>query len=111
VLGSDFVADRSWRAVSELGIEASIELVRRLDITADHVIIGHSHRAGPNPAEGVWRSPDDGPRLHNTGSWDHGRAFESATPDGRLFLPGTVTWVRDQGAPERIQVGDGGRAP
>jgi hypothetical protein len=103
-LGSSFDPDRSWDSVSRLGIAGSKELVRRLGIDARYVLVGHSHRAGPNPGEATWEAWPGGPSLHNTGSWYCGPALEADGPAADLFRPGTIAWVRDGGAPEIVRL-------
>jgi hypothetical protein len=99
-LDSEFDPGRSWDSISELGIAGSKELVRHLEIDARHVLMGHSHRAGPNPGEATWEAWPGGPSLYNTGSWYRGPAFEAGGPAADLFRPGSIAWVRDSGAPE-----------
>ena len=84
------------------------EVVRRLKIDAGHVIFGHTHRAGPLPAdvEG-WTLPGGG-RLHNTGSWLREDVFLGDRHDTRNpYFPGWVTFVGDIGPPERRNVLEG----
>ena len=64
------------------GLRAMSEAVAAMDIRAEHVIFGHTHR--PWPVEGLdrdWRTPT-GALLHNTGSWYH----EGSLDRGRWSL-------------------------
>ena len=101
ILGSDFRADLSARAISRGGVAGGVEMVRRLRIEAPHVITGHTHRVGPRPGEGPWSLPGGG-SLHNTGNWVFVSDFHG--PDARPgpYWPGTVTWVEGTEAPRQI---------
>jgi hypothetical protein len=106
VLRSDFEPDLSAAAITRSGIEAATEMARRLDIGAAHVIVGHTHRAGPREDEDPWPLPGGG-SLHNTGCWTFTSAFHRpGTPPGP-YWPGTVTWVEDEGPPRRVALLEG----
>jgi Calcineurin-like phosphoesterase len=67
---------------------------------AEHVVFGHTHRAGPFPGDDLaeWTTLS-GTRLWNSGTWFHESAF---LQDGDLdnpYLPGTVLTVDDEGPP------------
>jgi hypothetical protein len=66
-----------------------------LGIDARHVIFGHTHRAGPLPADdrADWAMPGGG-RLHNSGSWVLERAW---TRDGAAspYWPGGAVELDD----------------
>lgn len=86
------------------------EVVLRLGIKTDHVIFGHSHRAGPWPVDdpAEWRAPT-GARLHNTGSWSYQRHFLSPQANGSPYWPGTAVVVGDDGPPRLVRLlGDRG---
>jgi predicted phosphodiesterase len=92
---------RSELSVGELrrsGLRAISEVVERLQIEADHVIFGHTHRAGPLPGDepAEWLTPN-GVRLHNTGSWSYSETF-SRDP-GSPYWPGMTILVEDSGPP------------
>jgi predicted phosphodiesterase len=88
-------------ALRAASLEAIGEVVRHLGIEADHVIFGHTHRAGPFPrdSEADWTTTE-GVRLSNTGSWTYEPAFLSPTPNQSPYWPGTCVLVEDRGAPE-----------
>jgi predicted phosphodiesterase len=92
--------DLSGAALRQGYLNAIGEAVRRLGIEADHVIWGHSHRAGPFPADDLseWRTPT-GARIHNTGSWVHQRHFLTDEPGGGPYAAGTAILVEDDGPP------------
>jgi hypothetical protein len=102
-LRAEFVADISPTSITQSGIVAATELVRRLEIDAPHVITGHTHRAGPNEGDAEWDLAA-GARLHNTGSWVFASAFHRpGTPPGP-YWPGTVTWLEDGRPPRRANL-------
>ena len=102
-LRAEFVADISPASITQSGIAAATELVRRLEVEAGHVITGHTHRGGPTEQEVEWELPGGG-RLHNTGSWVFASAFHRpGTPPGP-YWPGTVTWLDDEGPPRRVRL-------
>ena len=78
------------------------EVVARLGIGARHVIWGHSHRAGPWPADDAaeWVAPG-GARIVNSGSWVYERHFLSDSPNDSPYWPG-VAVVRRRRRPPRL---------
>jgi UDP-2,3-diacylglucosamine pyrophosphatase LpxH len=99
-----FRADISAVELRRSGLRAMGEVVARLGIEADHVIFGHTHRAGPFEGESEGWSLPDGTRLHNTGCWVYERVFVDPDRTGGPYWPGSVTLVRDEGAPELTNV-------
>lgn len=100
-LRSKFEPDVSARAISRGGIRASREMVQRLQIGAEHVITGHTHRVGPRDARHPWTLPGHG-QLHNTGSWIFSKALCAPGAEGNPFWPGAVTWLDGHGPPRRV---------
>jgi predicted phosphodiesterase len=77
-------------------------VLERLGIEADHVLFGHTHRAGPLPGDPAssWRCRN-GTALWNTGSWvyDPGRvAHDRSSP----YWPGTLVTLEGSDPP-RLQ--------
>ena len=74
------------------------EVLRRLGVTAPHVLFGHTHRSGPvardDPRE--WTTPA-GSRLVNTGSWVYQPHFLSARAERVALLAGHRGRRRDGG--------------
>jgi UDP-2,3-diacylglucosamine pyrophosphatase LpxH len=103
LLRADFNAELSATSISDSGIEAATEMVRRLRIDAAHVITGHTHRGGPESNDGEWPLPGGG-RLHNTGSWVFASAFHHPGRPPGPYWPGTVTRVEEKGAPRRTRL-------
>jgi predicted phosphodiesterase len=103
-----FRSDISPTELRRAGLRAMGEVVRRLGIEAEHVIFGHTHRTGPldGDVEG-WTLPGD-IRLHNTGSWLWEDVFLGDRPNAtNPYFPGWVTYLRDEGPPERHNVLEG----
>lgn len=75
------------------------EVARRLDLGADYVVFGHTHRTGPLPGDSEWEwRPSGGVRLVNCGSWVHTSDFVTSDPGGGPYWPGSCVIVED-GAP------------
>jgi hypothetical protein len=103
LLGTRFEPDLSAAAISSAGIAGITEVVRRLRIEAEHVITGHSHRAGPREGEPPWPLPGGG-HLHNTGNWIFASAFHRPDSEPGPYWPGTVTWLEGAGPPRRVSL-------
>ncbi|HET6507654.1 MAG TPA: hypothetical protein VFG42_12765 [Baekduia sp.] len=99
-------ADLSAAALRRNALEAMTEVIGRLDIAAEHVIFGHSHRPGPLPGDELdeWRTPDGAQQLHNSGSWVHEPAFTGAAGAASPYFPGTAIAVGDDGPPELLRL-------
>jgi predicted phosphodiesterase len=100
LLHADFAPDVSAAAITRDGIAAATELMRRLRIDTAHVITGHTHRAGPEEGDAQWPLADGG-QLHNTGSWVYADVFHHPGRPPGPYWPGTVTWLEDNGPPQR----------
>ena len=94
-------AELSGHELRRAALEAMAQVLVRLGIEAEHVIFGHTHRAGPMPYddEDAWVSAA-GTRLLNTGNWVYEPAFLTSTPNQSPYWPGTCAVVEDGGAPE-----------
>ena len=84
-----FSADLSVAKISRATIVAMAETMKRLEIDAEAVIFGHTHRRGPLPDEEPWRA-GGGPALVNTGSWVYSPGLLGATADVSPYWPGTI---------------------
>lgn len=93
-------ADLSGPELRRSALRAMGEVVGRLGVAADHVIFGHTHRAGPlrrdEPSE--WRAPN-GARLHNSGSWVRERFLGGAAPQRSPYRAGAAVFVAAGGVP------------
>jgi hypothetical protein len=102
--------DLSGAALRRGGLRGIREVLRRLGVTAPHVIFGHTHRSGPWPIDdpGEWTTAA-GTRLCNTGSWVYQPHFLSDAPNASPYWPGTAVVVDDDGPPQLIRLlGDRG---
>lgn len=93
--------DLSSGNIRRSGINAVAEAVRRLGIDAEHVITGHTHRAGPLPEDdpSEWVTPS-GVRMHNSGNWVYEKHFMPSPPYANSpYWPGTVLVLEDEGPP------------
>jgi len=102
LLRADFDHDVSAATITRDGIVAATETARRLNLEAAHVILGHTHRAGPEDDEAAWLIPGGG-RLHNSGSWVFADAFHHPGTPPSPYWPGTVTWLDAEGPPRRVR--------
>jgi Calcineurin-like phosphoesterase len=104
--------DLSGAALRRGGLLGLHEVLRRLGITAPHVIWGHSHRSGPWPRDDQteWVTAA-GTRIVNAGSWVYQRHFAGAEPNRSPYWPGTAVLLED-GAPPRLMrlLGERGHA-
>ncbi len=94
-------ADLSGPALRRAAVVAMGEVIERLGVQAEHVIFGHTHRAGPfTPIDDAtdWRTPG-GTNLFNSGCWLYSPAFLTAAPNESPYWPGVCVHVDDQGPP------------
>jgi hypothetical protein len=91
-------------ALRHAGLEAIAEVVRRLRIDAEHVLFGHTHRAGPlphdDPAE--WRVAGTRTRLHNAGGWIDEPAFAPPGPEAPYWAGRALEVGPEPGDPPRL---------
>ena len=88
------------------GLRAMADVVRRLGIEANHVLFGHTHRPGPlqrDDPDDCWLMPE-GTRLWNTGSWYREQVLSGTDDPDSPYWPGTLTYVRDSGPPELVNL-------
>ncbi len=91
-------SDLSPGAVTQAGLAAIGEVVRMLEIDADHLIFGHTHRRGPIRGETGWRL-ENGTRLWNTGSWVYAPGLLGRTAAESPYWPGTVAVLEGERQP------------
>lgn len=103
-------SDLSGPALRRSALEGIGEVAARLGIQAEHLIFGHSHRAGPLPEDDVteWRTAG-GTWLHNSGNWVHEPAF--TVEPGFPYGPGSAVVVEDEGPPKVLQLLEGVSLP
>jgi hypothetical protein len=105
-------SDVSMPALSKAGLRATAQVLGSLGVTAPYVIFGHTHRAGPLPADdpGDWVTATGG-RMINSGSWVYDRHFVGEVPGESPYWPGGCVMVEEDGPPElRRLLGDRRRA-
>jgi predicted phosphodiesterase len=100
-------ADINGAALRRAPLLALGEVVTRLDVDADYILFGHTHRAGPLPGDdsSEWRAPS-GARLLNIGSWVDEPAFLGSTPGASPYRFGFAAQLVDDGPPELINLLD-----
>jgi hypothetical protein len=93
-------ADLSGPSLRRNGIVSMGEALRRLGVGASHVVYGHTHRAGPLPADdaGEWLAPT-GARLVNCGNWVYETQFMAGPGGASPYWPGGMVEVGDAGDP------------
>jgi predicted phosphodiesterase len=92
-----FEAKLSGPALRQSGLRAMNALVDALDGMQDarEVVFGHTHRAGPLPADDGWD-----PRLFNTGSWLYEPNLLGAHSADSPYWPGSAIFVDGDKPPE-----------
>jgi calcineurin-like phosphoesterase family protein len=96
---SQFRRELSPTELGRSGLRAAAEVMGRLGVAADHIVLGHTHYAGPLDGEEGWTLPN-GTRLHNAGSWVW---EEDLLGDGGAadpYWPGRAVFVGDTGPPQ-----------
>jgi hypothetical protein len=97
--------DLSGASLRRGGLRGIREVLRRLGVTAPHVLFGHTHRSGPWPGddEREWTSAA-GSRILNTGSWVYQPHFVGEEASSSPYFPGTAVVVEDGGPPRLIRL-------
>jgi hypothetical protein len=93
-------ADLSGPSLRRTALRAMATVAAALGVDAAWVLFGHTHRAGPLPADdgSEWELAGGG-RLLNTGSWVHEPAFVRSRGRDSPYWPGTIAVVDDDGPP------------
>ena len=89
----------SGERLRRAGLAAIGEVVRLLGVEAEHVIFGHTHRAGPLAGDDLaeWRAPT-GALLHNPGCWIDEPVFATGGPVSP-YWGGRAIVLEDDGPP------------
>ncbi len=95
-------ADVSAAELRRAALRASAQVLDRLEVPAEHVIFGHTHRAGPLPGD----DRSEWGRLLNTGSWVYEPAWLGDSPRESPYRPGFAAIVADDAAPELVNLLD-----
>lgn len=102
-----FGADLSAPELRRAALRAFSEVIERLGVRADHVISGHTHRAGPLPGDerSEWLAAQ-GSAMVNAGSWVYEREFIGDSPGSSPYRPGFCAIVEDDERPQLVNVLD-----
>ena len=102
-----FGTDVSGPELRRAGLRAFQQVLQRLEVQADYVVFGHTHRAGPQPDDdpAEWTA---GPNLLvNTGSWTYDREFVGDSGRDGPYRSGFCVLLNDDGPPELVNLLDG----
>jgi hypothetical protein len=84
------------------------ETVARLGAETGYVLFGHTHRAGPLPAdEGAEWCTVAGTRLMNIGSWVEEPAFLGSDPGASPYRAGFAALIDGEAPPQLVNLLDG----
>jgi len=105
-------ADISGPELRRSALRAMGEAVRRLELDAEHVLFGHTHRAGPLPGDDQdeWVAPG-GARLHNAGTWIHERFLVGERRSESPYWAGGAIRVEEGRPPFQLRLLDPTRLP
>jgi hypothetical protein len=94
----------SGEELRRAGLQAVGQVVRALGIDAEHVVFGHTHRAGPLPDDDLaeWRAPT-GAALHNPGCWIDEPVFATGGPPSP-YWGGRALFVEPTGPPRLVRL-------
>lgn len=100
-----FSADLRGAELRRSVLRAMGDVVASLDLSARHVVFGHSHRAGPLKRDDAseWVAPD-GTRLINCGCWVFDPVFVGPTGARSPYWPGSCVLIEDGEEPELRQL-------
>lgn len=100
-------ADVSGVELRRAALRAFDQVLVSLGVEAEHVVFGHTHRAGPLPADNrsEWLS-GAGAWLLNTGSWVHEPAFLGSEPRESPYRPGFCAIVEGAEPPRLLNLLD-----
>jgi hypothetical protein len=102
-----FGTDVSGPELRRAGLQAFQQVLHRLGVGADHVIFGHTHRAGPQPNDDPSEWTSGRGSLVNTGSWTYDREFVGDSGRDGPYRPGFCVLLDDDGAPQLVNLLDG----
>jgi predicted phosphodiesterase len=96
-------SDLSMAELRRAGLRGISEVVERLRIGAQHVVFGHTHRAGMLAADvpAEWLTPNN-VQLHNPGSWVYSATFLAGGNSSSPYWPGRALLIGEDGPPELI---------
>jgi predicted phosphodiesterase len=91
--------DLSGPELRQAGLIAMGESLRRLGVDAEHVVFGHTHRAGPLEQDDPTEWHQAGARLVNTGSWVYEPFYFGRDAARSPYWPGSLVVVDPAGPP------------
>lgn len=96
-------AQITGEALRDAGLSAMGQVLTRLGVQADHVVFGHTHRAGPLPDDdpAPWRV--GGVQLHNSGCWTDEPVLTRGGP-ASPYWAGRAVEVGDSGPPRLVRI-------
>jgi hypothetical protein len=98
-----FNAKLSGEELRRAGLLAMGRVADTLAPSAEHVLFGHTHRAGPLPGDdGAEWTTLSGTRLWNSGNWYLESGFVGGMGERSPYWPGTIVWL-EPGRPPRIE--------
>lgn len=102
-----FGADVSGPELRRAALHAFDQVITRLRVGSEHVISGHTHRAGPLAGDdrSEWTGAG-GASLLNTGSWVYERGFLGDSPADSPYRPGFCALVDEDRPPRLINLLD-----
>jgi hypothetical protein len=97
--------DLSGAALRQGGLSGTAEALRRLGVTAPHVVFGHTHRSGPFAGDdGAEWATHAGGRMINSGSWVYQPHFLGSAPSASPYWPGTAVLIEAAGPPRLLRL-------
>lgn len=107
--GIDGLEDRLTPDTLRLaGLRGMDRVAGRLGVRPAHLIVGHTHRAGPLSGDAAWewRLEHGGGRLWNTGSWVHTQGAPGGDDQGpgTPYWPGRAVRVDAEGVPRLLEL-------
>ena len=92
--------DISGPELRRAALRAFSEVLDRLHVRAEHVIFGHTHRAGPLGGD----DRSEWGRSINSGSWVHEPQFLGSRPERSPYRAGFGVRLADHGPPELVNL-------
>jgi hypothetical protein len=107
-LGFDGLDDRlTPDTLRVAGLRGMDRVADRLGVRPAHLIVGHTHRAGPLPGDAAWEwRLSSGGQLWNTGSWVHAGDAPGTGPQGpgSPYWPGRGIRIDADGVPRLLEL-------
>ena len=87
------------------GVRGMDRVAAHLGVQPAHLIVGHTHRAGPLPGDAAWewRLERGGGRLWNGGSWVENTG-DPGGPDSVAYRPGRAVRIEADGVPRLVDL-------